>query len=517
MGKKLFEIHFDTLTDIKVEKDTVVVEGFDSREGLKFRRERCSIPSVRGSADRVVLRCRDSEQFICGKFFPLSDKYRNSYACLGKWILSKSGRDFVLTPSGTVKHIVLETKLLLEYLKIHGQIEIRGIKVRIFYFLFYRRQRCRRKKPLLVFSDRVDKAGDNGEAMFRYVQRYHRDEAECYFAVDPLSDSGKKLSKVGKVIPPGGKEYKKLYWKGAVMVSSQAEDWIFRPYKGGTEAYKDLAYGTQFVFLQHGITKDDLSDWLNRANKNIRLLVTATRMEYDSFIKGKYGYTEKQVKLTGFPRYDKLRSKPQKKITVLLTWRYYLVELPDESGKRQVKEDYYTSTYREMLEYLTGNPEFVSLVEQYGYQLQIMLHPCMEEIRESLQKNSDAGTVFLPYNCSYSDIFSESDLIITDYSSVAFDFAYLRKPVIYYQQDKEEFFGGMHMYKQGYYDYQENGFGEVVSHKEQLSSIVKSYLQNHCELKDMYRKRIEQTFPYCDRKNCERVYRQIRMLTGMSE
>ena len=510
MDKKVFNIRFNTLTDISIIKDQLVIEGFCDQQNLNFEKQ---IFLISTKDKRIILHCSvGNEQFICGKFFPLSDRYRHSYARLGKWILSKEGDDLVLTPASNLKQAMMEVRLWLEYLKLHGTIEIRGIKVRLFYFLFYHWQKKLQKKPILILSDRMDKAGDNAEALFRYIQNHHKDQVDCYFAVNPSSKSGKYLSKVGPIIAPGGKEYKKLYWKGAIMISSQAEDWIFRPYKGGTEAYKDLAADTHFIFLQHGITKDDLSGWLNRANKNIRILVTATKPELDSFIHGNYGYTSKQVKLTGFPRYDRLSSKPEKKITILLTWRNYLVELPDEKGKRALKENFDSSTYQQMLSNLISDMNFVSLVENYGYQLQIMLHPCMEELREILNKDADSRVHILPYDTSYSKIFSQSNLIITDYSSVAFDFANLRKPVIYYQQDQEEFFGGTHMYKQGYYDYEENGFGEVIYDKSQLFTVTESYLSNNCKLKEQYRERIDSTFPYSDRKNCERVYKEISKL-----
>ena len=177
-----------------------------------------------------------------------------------------------------------------------------------------------------------------------------------------------------------------------------------------------------------------------------------------------------------------------------------------------MKENFDSSTYQQMLSNLISDMNFVSLVENYGYQLQIMLHPCMEELREILNKDADSRVHILPYDTSYSKIFSQSNLIITDYSSVAFDFANLRKPVIYYQQDKEEFFGGTHMYKQGYYDYEENGFGEVIYDKSQLFTVTESYLSNNCKLKEQYRERIDSTFPYSDRKNCERVYKEISKL-----
>src|SRR5699024_257343 len=38
-------------------------------------------------------------------------------------------------------------------------------------------------------------------------------------------------------------------------------------------------------------------------------------------------------------------------------------------------------------------------------------------------------------------LIKESKLMITDYSSVAFDFSFLNKPVIYYQFDKVKFLG----------------------------------------------------------------------------
>ena len=38
---------------------------------------------------------------------------------------------------------------------------------------------------------------------------------------------------------------------------------------------RDL-YKYKFIFLQHGIIKDDLSEWLNKFNKNLHMFVTST-------------------------------------------------------------------------------------------------------------------------------------------------------------------------------------------------------------------------------------------------
>ena len=73
-----------------------------------------------------------------------------------------------------------------------------------------------------------------------------------------------------------------------------------------------------YVFLQHGITKDDLSSWLN-TKKNMSLFVTATQDEYNS-IRGNhsaYKFTDKEVILTGFPRHDALLAKNKLKKKIL--------------------------------------------------------------------------------------------------------------------------------------------------------------------------------------------------------
>ena len=117
-----------------------------------------------------------------------------------------------------------------------------------------------------------------------------------------------------------------------------------------------------------------------------------------------------------------------------------------------------------------------------------------------------------PEEITYKQIFAESDLVVTDYSSVVFDFAYLRKPVLYFQADKEEFFGGMHTYDKGYFDYEKDGFGEVAYTVDNLIQLMQQYMQLDCTLKDEYAQRIEDTFPYSDTNNSKRVFDEIFQL-----
>ena len=110
---------------------------------------------------------------------------------------------------------------------------------------------------------------------------------------------------------------------------------------------------------------------------------------------------------------------------------------------------------------------------------------------------------------NYEKIYEKSKLLVTDYSSLAFDMAYLEKPVVYAQFDKERFFGGSHTYKQGYYDYEKNGFGKVEYTLDGTVQAVIQCIENDCALDDLYRIRINDFFAYRDKNNSERIVQKL--------
>jgi CDP-glycerol glycerophosphotransferase (TagB/SpsB family) len=116
-------------------------------------------------------------------------------------------------------------------------------------------------------------------------------------------------------------------------------------------------------------------------------------------------------------------------------------------------------------------------------------------------------------NFSYNDVFCRGSLLLTDYSSTQFDFAYLKKPVVYTQFDKDEFYAS-HTYKQGYFDYERSGFGEVEYTKDSTVDRLIEYMENGCTLKDEYRLRSDEFFAFNDKNNCERIANEILKING---
>ena len=109
---------------------------------------------------------------------------------------------------------------------------------------------------------------------------------------------------------------------------------------------------------------------------------------------------------------------------------------------------------------------------------------------------------------NYQVMFTTASLLITDYSSIAFDFAYLKKPVIYTQFDKMSFMTN-HILRKGYFDYETHGFGPVCNDMNSTITQIMHYIKNGCSMEYKYQSRVMNFFAFFDGNNCERVLTKI--------
>ena len=166
---------------------------------------------------------------------------------------------------------------------------------------------------------------------------------------------------------PYGSDRHKLYTLLAdKIISSQAEDNVCNPFYDMKCFVGDL-FHYDYVFLQHGITKNNLSAWLNKYNKNIRLFVTAAYSEYEAILTDDYQYDASVVKLTGFPRYDYLMQDiPCKKYIIFMpTWRRNLaIEMDAQTGERPYNPDFRNSAYYRFYENLINDERILEVLRQ---------------------------------------------------------------------------------------------------------------------------------------------------------
>lgn len=446
------------------------------------------------------------------RFFPLSEQFKNSYLYEeGLLIFCISGRLRIVSSPKRCQIRRQERKLSRDLLSVKDAQAFRGWAARRIYFFL----KFFKKKELWLISDRITKADDNGEAFFTYMNTEGRNsKIETYFVLDKCSKDYERLTAIGRVVPYHSLLHKILSLLCEKKISSQADEYAFNRFFDMACMLKDIQHRQLFIFLQHGVTKDDSSTWLKRSDVDIRLFITATHMEYRSILDFPYGYNENNVQCTGFPRYDYLYDAQVQEqiITFMPTWRLYLTGgYDDHTDTRKAKSKFQDSSYCRMYREVFSNSRLLEMAKSYGYVIQVMPHPAMpEECFEHLICGDQIR--ILKRHIRYKEVFAESSMVITDYSSAVFDFAYLKKPVLYYQPDAEEFFSGKHVYRKGYFDYERDGFGEVSYTSSELIERIIDYMQNGCRMKDLYRERVEHTFPYNDCRNCMRVYEEIKKL-----
>lgn len=175
----------------------------------------------------------------------------------------------------------------------------------------------------------------------------------------------------------------------------------------------------------------------------------------------------------------------------------------------KVNDDFGESAYFKFYYSLINNKKLMDVAEECGYEICFMPH--VQFLKQSDMFLGDERVTIYNYEKSYREIYAESSLIVTDYSSAVFDFAYIRKPIIYTQFDREEFYSS-HTVKKGYFDHERDGFGEVTKSIDDTVKVLIDYMKNDCQLKEKYKKRMDDFFDFSDKNCCERLYRKIREL-----
>lgn len=400
----------------------------------------------------------------------------------------------IIKPYKTRSWIKQEIKTLKSMFAKHEQGFRTGIILRALYLLLYP---FLYKKHIWLFMDRPFIADDNGKILYEYAIKQD-ENVKKYFVVG----KGKYFDEVSKwdgakIIPFNSIRHKLLGLFAEKIITSHPDNSVIYPFWGNYPHFAGILK-SQSIFLQHGVTKDNVSSWLKKYDINLSMLVTVSKKELESFLRYPYHYDKQILKLTGFPRFDKLNNDIIKKqIVIMPSWRRYLKNRPEEF--------ILTSKYFITFDSLINNKKLHEACEKYGYEIIFKPHPNTYEFIDLF----DSDYVKIDYeNKNYVDFFNFSSLLITDYSSVAFDFAYLKKPVLYYHYSDDYHFD----LKESYFDYESMGFGEIANDEDTLVSLIIGYMENDCNIKEKYLKNIKNFFSFDDNNSCKRVYNEIKKL-----
>ena len=341
-----------------------------------------------------------------------------------------------------------------------------------------------------VLHERGTDARDNAYFFYRYLKENHP-EKKIYYVIDRNSSDYQKVKE--DAVDFGSL---KNYWAIATaekIISTHCNKGL--PHMN-PKLFRLFKLNQRFYFLQHGITKDNVP-MLHFDQTGVRFFACGAKPEYD-YICNEFGYPPGVVRYTGFARYDTLQGvKTKRQILIMPTWRMYI-----KDEKEFLESEYYRQwneilNHRLLAEFLEKND--LTAVFYPHYEVQKYLHWFETATERMILADFESYDV--------QTLLKESKLLVTDYSSVFFDFAYMRKPVVYFQFDQETFFS--QHYHRGYFSYPDMGFGPVTGNAQDTVRAIVNSAASGFEPADEYLKRMGSFFPLWDQKNCERIYHAI--------
>ncbi len=441
-----------------------------------------------------------------GEWFPLTKKLPDPYYCVDGLCLSTWGVKLVLSRLSLTEWKQREEKTWAFLASSKDRDAAKGLAYRKAYF---ESRTGKKRKPIWIVSDRHVCGGDNGEAFYRYLLKHKSKEIDAYFALDESSEDFARLKREGfRMLDMTSQEYCDTFVLADVILSSYFDHSEIKPINN--EFIRSLITDKKYVFLQHGITKDDVSFYYTRQTMNFSMVVTACPRERDSFVETRnYLLRPEGVALTGFPRYDLLENQPGKVLLVMPTWRNKMVQFGINGLEPQVNPAFVKSSYFRFYHDLLSSEKLHALCRKYGYKISYFPHNNMMPTDVYFKDIEDIEIV--EEDRVYATAFAKASVMVTDFSSTAFDFAYLRKPVVYCQGDAEEFFLS-HTYRRGYFSYEKDGFGPIFSEVDEVVDYLAKLFENDCRMEPEYLDRTNAFFAFDDNDNSARVYEAVRKL-----
>ncbi len=442
---------------------------------------------------------------------PITVKARTYYARLNtlinhsywyfdkKYIMLAENKSGILIKKGFASACLKEIKgIYTLFLKTK---DISLVKLRLLYWLTY--PYFATKKIWLTY-DKLYKGGDCGEYLYKYCRkRGWKNGITAAYVINGDCDDCTRLKNEGyKPLIYGSLKHLLYYLNSSVVFATHGGVYNFNGFTADNIRYFQHLLRHDVACIQHGLTVQQLAHNANRVYNNMKRYYCASKYEIVNLSKPIYGYEDKSLlKLTGIPRYDGLINDDKRQILITPTWRNYIAMPPVAKNQAKpyfhgFKETDYFKIYNELL----SDEKLIETARATGYELVYLLHPVVSVQIDDYPQN-DAVKIVPAVSVDYEKILTESSLMVTDYSGVQFDFAYMRKPVIYYHPPKLP-----PHYKEGGFFYDSMGFGEICTEHQELVDVLCEYMKNNCQMKDFYKGRADDFFAHSDLNSCQRIY-----------
>lgn len=356
------------------------------------------------------------------------------------------------------------------------------------------------KKPIwLVGENLAEIAQDNGFAFFEYCIKNNKDE-NVYYISTKHNKNIENLAPYSKKVVIYNSFKHLLYYNLSqyLIVSHGIRDVMPSVFHNEIKNNnKDI------IYLQHGIiAMKKVFFNKNSYNGKIKKFVVTSKREKQILI-NQMDFNENQIMITGLARYDKLHNvikNDNKIILVMPTWREWIIDN---------NEIFTESNFYKRYISLLNNKKLHGLLEKNNITLKFYPHIEIQKKYSHLfaDIHKNVSIVKLGEE-TVQNLIKEASVMITDYSSVALDFNYLKKPCIFYHFDLEEY-----MYHRGsFIDLEKELPGDTCKTEKELLDSLMKYLSVDFQYDTKYLDKSKEFYDYNDNKNCQRIYNEIKKL-----
>lgn len=379
------------------------------------------------------------------------------------------------------------------------------IKVTLAYLTF----KLLPQKPslpiILVGGNLGEKYEDNAAAFHDYLMKNFQQDYRIHWMYDPDTSYVQEKG-IEQAVPLGSFKNYLLFFRAAYTVHGHSLMYDIAP---GIDKFIFWNKKTVMVHISHGI---ECFKKILINQEDVPLLercdVFNCASAYEKNIKEEeWGMPAEKLPITGMARFDRLPYNHPvsdvKTILLMMTWRETLFGLSEA--------EFLESEYFKATEKLISHSGLNRMVAEHDVKLKVILHPFMKPF-ESYFTPLGSSRLHIEFNTydeiSIQDEILRSDMLITDYSSIFWDFVYMNRPVIFYTFDQQAFL----KMRGSYMDLDEDLLGWKADTAEEVAHSLTRILE-HGETENPRFDELSSYIDYTDQKNCERLANYIFTLT----
>lgn len=366
-------------------------------------------------------------------------------------------------------------------------------------------EKIKENRNIWITFDKLYKAGDNGEYIYDYISENHKYIDMRYLIKEDSPDYTRMLEKGDNLLVWGQEDTIVDVLCARVILTTHTNVVSYCGIEKPLIPYLCDLFNPINVCIQHGLTTQNIAQFQNRLFDNLQLYLCASPNEIQNLERPIYGFEDEMLKLTGVARYDGLKSNDQKQILITPTWRRNIANANVAHVKKGHNEFFKNSEYFRIYNSLINDEKLINEAKKYGYKIIYLLHPAVSSQLEDFDRNDYVEIIPAASDMNYEKILTESSLMVTDYSGVQFDFAYQRKPLLYYHPAALP----PHYDQSKAYQYDKDAFGPIIDNHQEMVEQLCEYMKNGCKMKPEYAERADKFFAYDDFGNCPRIFNEI--------